>query len=673
VEYCRPAVTEPSRITEWRPAERRLAAQYAVTRALAEASGLEDATPRLLSGVCDSLGWEVGALWRVDRAAQVLRCVATWRQNGVTGEFDRLSRATTFAPGIGLPGRIWASAKATWIPDVVSDGNFPRAPVAAKEGLHAAFGFPILLHGEVLGVVEFFSRTILPPDDELLATTEVIGSQIGQFIERTGAEAAVRESEARHAAILQSALDAVITMDHEGKILEFNPAAERVFGYRRADVIGREMCEFIIPASLRDRHRKGMARYLESGEGPVLGRRIEITGMRADQSEFPVELAITRVDLPGQPVFTGYIRDITERKRAEAAIQEGKAQLDAVIQTIGDALLVFDPAGRLLLANPAAEALLGRRVGTLAELLAALETATAASSLPSLLAEGGTTEVRVRGDRRWVEVNAYGVGQDDRAARNGLAADHQSGPSRIFVLREITAAKEEQAARDAFLGILSHELRTPLTTIYAGTEVLGRKDGRLPEDLRRELYGDIKEEARRLQLLVEDLLVLARIERGSMDIGKEPVLLQRIIPRVVESERRRWPGTRFELTIPPGLPTAQADTTYVEQLARNLIGNAAKYSPPGATVSVVVQDAGERIELRVLDDGPGFQEDEGPRLFELFYRSPSTAGKASGAGIGLFVARQLVESMGGTIWACRRPEGGSEFGFALQLVPAEPD
>ena len=139
---------------------------------------------------------------------------------------------------------------------------------------------------------------------------------------------ALRQSEARKAAILDSALDCILTMDHEGLITEFNPAAERTFGYRRDEIIGKEMAEIIIPPSLREQHRNGLARYLATGEERVLGRRIEMNAMRADGSEFPVELAITRIPLDGPPAFTGYIRDITKRKSSLDRLQANQELLD---------------------------------------------------------------------------------------------------------------------------------------------------------------------------------------------------------------------------------------------------------------------------------------------------------------------------------------------------------
>jgi C4-dicarboxylate-specific signal transduction histidine kinase len=180
------AVTD---ITERKQAEHLLLAQNTVTRMLAEAAALEEVTPRILQTVCEFLLWDVGALWSIDRGAGVLRCAEVWHKESVdVSQFEAVSRDSTFVRGSGLPGRVWSSREPTYIPDVVYDANFSRASIAAREGLHAAFAFPILLGGDVLGVMEFLSHEIRQPEQELLNMTATLGSQIGQFIERKRAE-----------------------------------------------------------------------------------------------------------------------------------------------------------------------------------------------------------------------------------------------------------------------------------------------------------------------------------------------------------------------------------------------------------------------------------------------------------------------------------------------------
>jgi PAS domain S-box-containing protein len=180
-------------ITEIKRDEDLLLAQYFVTKVLAEAPSLDEAAPQILKSICETLEWAVGTVWKLDKKEGILRCVETWHiPSANVSEFSALTRAHTFDRGIGLPGRVWQQVDALWIEDVTRDPNFPRAPIASKECLHSAFGFPILLADEVLGVLEFFSHQIREPDTKLLKLLSAIGSQIGQFIERTEAEEALR-------------------------------------------------------------------------------------------------------------------------------------------------------------------------------------------------------------------------------------------------------------------------------------------------------------------------------------------------------------------------------------------------------------------------------------------------------------------------------------------------
>src|SRR6266498_22877 len=176
-------------ITEYRRAQQRLAMQYSVTRVLSESSDFTDSASQLLQTMGECLEWEVGVLWQVDRQANVLHCVDLWHApDAGARSFEKLCREVKFREGVGLPGRIWAWGAPVWIPDVLEDANFPRAAAAESAGLRGAFGFPIRVGPEVLGIIEFFSREIRQPDEELLRVVTSLGGQIGQFKERTRAE-----------------------------------------------------------------------------------------------------------------------------------------------------------------------------------------------------------------------------------------------------------------------------------------------------------------------------------------------------------------------------------------------------------------------------------------------------------------------------------------------------
>src|SRR2546426_119620 len=146
----------------------------------------------------------------------------------------------------------------------------------------------------------------------------------------------------RTAAALEASLDSIVTIDHRGQITEFNPAAERTFGYRRAEVLGREMAALLIPPALRDKHREGLARYLATGHGPIIGQRLELTALHADGSAFPIELAITRLPSDGPPMFTGFIRDITHQKRAQEALRESEASFRLLFSSNPHSMWVYD-------------------------------------------------------------------------------------------------------------------------------------------------------------------------------------------------------------------------------------------------------------------------------------------------------------------------------------------
>jgi PAS domain S-box-containing protein len=301
--------------------------EHAVARILAETERPVEVYDAALEAIGRPLGWQLGAVWQLDGADGRLHCACTWHAGGRTAEFEELSAALALAPGEGLPGRVLSSGKPAWLTDAPIDANFPRADAARRNGLHAGFGFPLRSPGGVVGVMEFFSGELREPDERLLATMAALGSQVGQFVARRRAEEEVRARESRLTAMLEAALDAVVTMDADGRVIGWNAAAERIFGYEASAVIGREMAELIVPSALRDAHRRGLGRYVRTGRGEVLDRRLELTGLRSDGSEFPVELTITRIGVPGPPMFTGYLRDITDRIAADQELRESRARL----------------------------------------------------------------------------------------------------------------------------------------------------------------------------------------------------------------------------------------------------------------------------------------------------------------------------------------------------------
>ena len=222
--------------------------------------------------------------------------------------------------------------------------------------------------------------------------------------------------------------------------------------------------------------------------------------------------------------------------------------------------------------------------------------------------------------------------------------------------------------KDEFLGLVSHELRTPVTTILGNARLLHDRRDQLDPATRDSMLSDIAAEAERLHEIIENLLSLTRLGAGTRP-ELEPTVLDRVVEGAVDHVRRLYPDHPIELTSRPTI-IVEADRTYLELLVENLIGNAAKYSPPGKPIDVVVELVDAEVTVRVLDRGIGLKGETAHDLFEPFYRSDAARSTAGGVGIGLAVCRRIVDVLDGRIWAAPRDGGGAEFGFALATSPS---
>jgi len=314
-------------------ASRLLALEHAVADLVTQGSANDELLVGLLAAVCGTMGWLVGAAWLWDPATERLRCTGTWHKDAPLARFTAVTSGLSLRTGVGLPGRVWESGRPEWIADVRLDGNFPRAAAAREAGLAAAMSFPVTSRDGVEALVEFFADRPVEPDEPLLATAASMGRRVGDTMRRNRVDEVVRRSEARLRAVLDAALDCVVIADGTGRVLEFNPAACTTFGYTPQEAIGRELVDLIVPPSLRAAHQAGFTRYLTTEQSTILDRRLETTGVRADGTEFPVELTITRVAVPGVPVFAAYLRDLTDVRRAEEELRASRRRvLDAAVR-----------------------------------------------------------------------------------------------------------------------------------------------------------------------------------------------------------------------------------------------------------------------------------------------------------------------------------------------------
>ncbi len=237
------------------------------------------------------------------------------------------------------------------------------------------------------------------------------------------------------------------------------------------------------------------------------------------------------------------------------------------------------------------------------------------------------------------------------------------------IQEELRLANE---AKDEFLGLMSHELRTPITTLYGGAKILRSRGKFLDEEHKDSLLSDIETEAEGMHRMIEDLLVLARTGSGEQ-VSTEPILANRLVDKVVRSFQLHKPGRPISVNYAPDLLPVMADNTYMEQILRNLMSNADKYSPPGVAIELDLQNHGDEVEIRVLDRGNGIDPEEAELIFTRFYRAERTARGVRGMGLGLTVCRKLVEAQGGRIWAEARAGGGTEVAFALPAFCANYD
>jgi PAS domain S-box-containing protein len=320
-------------ISERKQVERRRAAQYAVTRALAEAATLAEAGRGVLEAICESFDWQWGALWIVDSSRDALRCIAVWHMPGLElGEFERETRAATFARDVGLPGQVWVSGQPRWETDVttLSGPRFPRLPQALATGLHGALVFPIRNGSEITGVLECFSRELREPDADLLDLAAALGSQIGQFIERKRAEDALRESETTYRSLVETSPYGIFRSTLDGRLLAVNPALVSMLGYAsEAELLDKRLTSDIL-AVPEDRDRLLDAVVMtgsvthESVWKRKDGRRITVrqTGRVARQADGSVAH------------FTVVVEDITQHRLLEDQLRQAQ-KMEAVGRLAG--------------------------------------------------------------------------------------------------------------------------------------------------------------------------------------------------------------------------------------------------------------------------------------------------------------------------------------------------
>jgi PAS domain S-box-containing protein len=569
--------------------------------------------------------------------------------------------------------------------------DFPRQmealllSVAANQASIALQGARLLSHQK--RVASQLDQRVMQQTAELATANEELKVELAErrLLEEklVQEEGELKRSEARKAAIVDSALDCVLTIDHEGCITEFNPAAEHTFGYRRDEVLGMPLANVIIPLSLREKHREGFAHYLATGEARVLGKRIETTAVRADGSEFPVELAISRIKLEGPPAFTGYLRDITERKRAEQELRRSAAFLAEAqhLSRIGsfswrvatDEITCSEQLYRIFQIDRDAQMtfeLIGSRIH------------------PEDLSTFQEHIERSRRDRSDVQLEFRLQMPDGAIKYVHVAAHFRRDHGRLEYIGAVQDVTERRASEEALskarselsqvarvtsLGVLTasiaHEVNQPLSGIVTNASTCLRMLGADPPNM-----DGARETARRTIRdgnRASEVISRLRSLYGKKDPTIESVDLNEAAREVLALSLSELQRNRIIVLqeLADGLPRVAGDRVQLQQVVLNLLRNAsdAMSTIDDRSRDLLIRtepDRDDRVRLSVTDVGIGFEPQAADKLFGAFYTT-----KTEGMGIGLSVSRSIIERHHGRLWATPNKGPGVTFSFSIPCRP----
>jgi PAS domain S-box-containing protein len=494
-------------------------------------------------------------------------------------------------------------------------------------------------------------------------------------------------TEERLRSVIDHVLDGIITIDARGVITTFNRAAERTFGYTAEEVIGQNV-KVLMPGPYRDEHDSYIANYLHTGQAKIIGIGREVVGRRKDGTMFPMELAISEFSLGDGRYFTGIVRDITDRKRAEAEVYETEERMRSVVDHVVDGIITIDDGGAIESFNPAAEQIFGYRRDEVLR-----------QNVRMLMPEPyhGEHDGYIANYQRTGQPKIIGIGREVLGRRRDgttfpmelAVSEFHSGSRQFFtgIVRDITERKkledqlrqrlEELAEADRqkneFLAMLGHELRNPLGPMRNALYIMKRAgpDARTAE----EAHGLIERQLQHLVRLVDDLLDISRIIRGRIELHRERIDLSAVVRRAVETAQPVIDahGHVLEVSLPAEPVYVVGDLIRLAQVVSNLLGNAAKYSAKHGRIRVAMVRENGEAAVRVEDEGEGIAPELLPRIFELFVQGEHTLARSQGGlGIGLTLVRRLVEMHGGTVAAESRGRGqGSRFTIRLPALRAE--
>jgi PAS domain S-box-containing protein len=494
--------------------------------------------------------------------------------------------------------------------------------------------------------------------------------------------------EAHYARLLDAAPDAMLVVNTASQILLANVQTEKVFGYAHAELIGRPL-ELLIPDRFRGSHAGHLRRYAANPATRPMGSGLELSGRRRDGTDVPVEVSLSPVNWNGEMSICAAIRDISERKRMEAAAKLTAARLASAVETIEDAFALFDDKDRLVLCNSVYRAMLGAATGPLTgksydELL---DTWMRDLSFPSDEERARFRAERLAGRRdpkgdfdiRTQDGRSLRV-RDRRTVEGGMVKTIWDLTRDVQIAEELRdasgAAAAASAAKSEFLSSMSHELRTPLNAILGFAQLLARDRKEPLSERHKERANQILRGGEHLLRLIDDILDLSRIEAGRVSVSTEPVSPSDVLEQARLTLEPLAARSGIRLDVVAGaerLPMVSADRTRFAQIVMNFGSNAIKYNRQGGTVTLrasVLNDA--KVRVTVTDTGVGVPLDKQSKLFQPFQRAGQETGPIEGTGIGLVISKRLAELMGGDVGFRSAPGIGSEFWVDLPASVPHP-
>lgn len=503
---------------------------------------------------------------------------------------------------------------------------------------------------------------------------EVIGvlGICSDITRRKREEEELRESRDRAQANLDAALDAIIEMDGKGIISGWNSRAAEIFGWSAEKVVGRRLSETIMPDRFRPAHEEGLRHFLETGEGPILNRRIEVTALHRDGHEFPIKLAVAPIRRRGSYRFIAFIEDITHHKQAEKALRESRKQFRDLVERINDWVWEIDGNAVYTYVSPRVRNLLGYKPKEVI------------GKTPfDLMPEPEAKRVEAFFREQKEKSQAFEALENTNRHKDGRLVVLETSGAPFFaedgtllgyrgVNRDITERKRvEEALREsdrmktAFVRTVAHEFRAPLISIQEFSELLlSRED--LSGEQSRELLGTIHERSAALGRTVSDILEITRIEEGQgLPLIQEPCPVKELFDRLGPFLETKASRHRMEITLAEEDARVLVDEAKIGNVLENIVSNALKYSAEGSLVQIRGEPEGDFYRVTVTDHGIGMTAEQVDRIFDKFYRADETRATVAGVGLGMSIVKNIVEAHGGRIWVKSEPCRGTTVGFTL--------